>query len=194
MARTQITKICQHCRQEFTHATRGQNQPRHFCSIQCCNDSRRKDVVAKFNALLIRSDNPYECWGWKGQVNNKGYGMIALPKPARRSVLAHRLSFQLFNGEIPDGMHVLHKCDNPICCNPRHLFWGTQTDNMQDASAKGRTHRGERTPGAKLTEEMVRDILASHDTHEAIAARLGVSRTTVTNVRNRKIWKHVNPM
>lgn len=75
-----------------------------------------------------------ECWGWGGLKNPKRY-------PSFDGQIASRVSYSLFNGEIPDGLFVLHKCDNPNCCNPKHLFLGTQADNMSDMAAKGRAHK-----------------------------------------------------
>jgi hypothetical protein len=76
------------------------------------------------------------CWLWMGGANNKGYGM--LHDEAGKHMLSHRASYMLTNGPIPQGMHVLHRCDTPLCCNPAHLFLGTHTDNMRDAASKGR--------------------------------------------------------
>ena len=75
------------------------------------------------------------CWIWTAALDTDGYGMIAVgntPKPA------HRIAWMLNNGPIPEGRHVLHTCDNPCCVNPNHLFLGTHSDNMKDASKKGR--------------------------------------------------------
>lgn len=77
---------------------------------------------------------PDECWEWKRARNSSGYGRLG-------STAAHRVAWHLTNGQIPDGMYICHHCDNPPCCNPAHLFCGTQTDNMQDAKAKNRFDR-----------------------------------------------------
>lgn len=85
------------------------------------------------------------CWPWKGSVMGEGYGRY-------RQAYTHRLAWMLANGPIPAGLFVLHKCDNPPCCNPDHLFLGTQADNVRDRDAKGRhwVPSGERHPCAKL--------------------------------------------
>lgn len=79
-----------------------------------------------------------QCWEWRGTIDTGGYG--ALRKPGRYSgkTRASRYSWELHNGPIPDGMHVLHTCDNTKCVNPNHLWAGTHSDNMRDMTAKGR--------------------------------------------------------
>lgn len=77
-----------------------------------------------------------ECWTWTGSTA-KGYGQIKIEGDVLR---AHRVAFEMFNGPLPDGMHALHTCDNPLCCNPRHLWAGSHLDNMRDKSAKGRAY------------------------------------------------------
>jgi hypothetical protein len=114
--------------------------------------------------------------------------------------LSHRLSYEFFVGPIPTGMLVLHRCDIPSCINPAHLFLGSNQDNTADKVAKGRharraTHshwlRGEQLWMAKLTEEMVLRIRSDSRSQSEIANELGVSQTLVSQVKRRKIWKHV---
>lgn len=80
-----------------------------------------------------------DCWLWLAARNNMGYGQIRI---ARRTVLAHRTSYELFVGAVPTGLCVLHRCDNPRCINPSHLFLGTMRDNTQDMCKKGRARNG----------------------------------------------------
>jgi hypothetical protein len=79
-----------------------------------------------------------DCWNWNGTKNTKKYGQLMIN---RKRHMAHRISWSLKNGEIPTGMVICHKCDNTSCINPDHLFLGTQKDNIQDASRKGRMHK-----------------------------------------------------
>jgi hypothetical protein len=91
--------------------------------------------------------HPGGCWEWRGRRMPKGYGKL---NRGTKTVYAHRLAFELRNGPIPDGLYVLHKCDNPPCINPDHLFLGTQADNVRDRDTKGRGNFRNNLPHAKL--------------------------------------------
>lgn len=92
-----------------------------------------QSTTEKFWKHIVKGKH---CWSWSGRVSGPGYGVVHITGTKR--IGAHRLSWQIHRGEIPPGMFVCHRCDNPPCCNPDHLFLGTQTDNMRDASSKGR--------------------------------------------------------
>jgi hypothetical protein len=93
-------------------------------------------LKTRFSSYVAKSDH---CWEWTGKKNNKGYGMIRTTGNKSDSFrLAHRISWFLANGDIPEGFHVLHRCDNPGCVNPDHLFLGTHLENMRDKLSKGR--------------------------------------------------------
>lgn len=130
------------------------------------------------------------CWEWQG-CRPRGYGQIRLDGGMR---LAHRAAWKAFRGPIPDGLCVLHRCDNPPCLNPEHLFIGTRADNNADKAAKGRARGavmpGRSNPSAKLTEDEVRQIRASvGQTQRALAARFGVTQPQICAIRLRKSWK-----
>lgn len=138
------------------------------------------------------------CWLWIGSMTGtghacgKGYGAISKDG---RYVRAHRISWEMANGPIPDGMHVLHKCDTTTCVNPDHLFIGTNLDNVLDKVAKGRARSGRlcgsRNGASKLTDETVRLIRVSSESAPILAAKLGVSSTAIKRVRRRELWAHV---
>ncbi len=96
----------------------------------------RLTMEERFWAKVLRSADS-ECWGWTA-ATVQGYGVIGLSHRGTGNMLAHRYSYLIHKGPIPDGMEVCHTCDNPPCCNPAHLFLGSHTDNMDDAYAKGR--------------------------------------------------------
>jgi hypothetical protein len=101
--------------------------------------------------------------------------------------LAHRVSFDLFVGDIGD-LDVLHKCDNPECTNPDHLFLGTHADNMRDASQKGRMCRGEARANSKLTESDVYEIKASSKLQKELSKLYGVHQSIISRVKNGHRW------
>ncbi len=132
-----------------------------------------------------------ECWEWQGARLPKGYGRLRLSNQ-RRTAYAHRTAWELLRGPIPEGLHVLHKCDNPPCCNPSHLKLGTNTDNIADKVARGRTHRlrGELCGAAKLS---ARDVAAMRSaaplmSRQELAVAFGVSRVHVGRILSGKQW------
>ena len=132
-----------------------------------------------------------ECWVWNGYCNPDGYGQR---KINGTTVRMHRASYEVFIGAIPEGMHVLHKCDNPSCINPQHLFLGTHSDNMQDMWNKGRHAFPTAKPGAKLSVKDVRDIKRLKGTISALALskRYPVNGQTIRNIWNGTCWREVN--
>lgn len=134
-----------------------------------------------------------ECWEWQGSKGGGGYGLSYYNG---KRCGAHRVSYILANGEIPDGLDVCHKCDNPACVNPAHLWLGTPKENTADMFRKKRDNRakGERRPEHKLTDETVRQIriwIAEGISQRQIAKRLNVSQPAVCYVNTHKMWKHV---
>lgn len=142
------------------------------------------------------------CWEWTGSKFRTGYGSFAKPDRKRGAAYAHRLSWEIHNGEIPDhnsqhGICVCHHCDNRSCVNPQHLFLGTQKDNMRDMKMKGRSGapNGVDAGGAKLTEDDVLNIRRMSSTgqytHEEISRGFSVGPRMISHIVKRKNWKHI---
>ena len=134
------------------------------------------------------------CWIWTAKSNCQGYGTIFME--GHKMVRAHRLAYVLAKGPIPNDICVLHKCDNPSCVNPAHLFLGTHAENMQDKKLKGRNRVpfGERHSSCKLTAAQVVEIricIESGETQREVARRFNVSQPAVRNIYHRKTWKHI---
>lgn len=178
--------------------------------------SSMEKFTSRFWERVNKTDS---CWEWLGCLNAWGYGIVNSGKPGNHgfsSNLAHRVSWVLANGDIPDGMCILHHCDNRKCVNPSHLFIGTRHDNMVDCLAKGRfpmgdnssTRRyldknpyvrnhgsgitGERHPRAKFTDAQVDEIRRMHSAGERtvdIVRMFGVSRHHVWLIVKNKVRK-----
>jgi len=134
------------------------------------------------------------CWLWRGQKSGKGYGGFS--RGHRKPIfLAHRLSWELHFGSIPDGLYVCHACDVPACVNPDHLFLGTPADNLADMISKGRGTFGERSQASVLTEDTVmvaRALHAGGATSKEISAELGVNYRTIHDAIRGKTWRHLD--
>lgn len=115
------------------------------------------------------------CWLWNGATDSSGYGHLRVSPSSVAK--AHRVSYLLAHGELPDGTLVLHRCDNPPCVNPAHLFLGSNADNRRDCMAKGRV--GGKVPG-RLRDEAVLEIEAGRATQTAVAARFGINQSAVS--------------
>ena len=155
--------------------------------------SLSKKTLSWFMTGVCKTES---CWNWNKAKNSDGYGSIGRSvNGVPESISAHRESWVLHNGEIPDGMHVLHKCDNPSCVNPDHLWLGTHQDNMADRNSKGRTSRmlGDKNPATKLNEVRVKIIRSAHPmvSGRELARRFNVTPALIYAIKSRKIWKHV---
>lgn len=140
-----------------------------------------------------------ECWTWTGTIHTGGYGRLSLPNKGG-SEFAHRIAWTLKNGPIGQGLFVCHRCDNPPCCNPGHLFLGTLQDNVADMIAKGRNslpplRRGEESHNATLTNAQVVEVklaLRAGETGRAVARKFGVSVTVISMINTGRTWGHVD--
>ena len=138
-----------------------------------------------------------ECWPWTGSKSTNGYGNIGIGTKREGAVTAHRLSYTIHHGAVPEGLVVMHSCDNKGCVNPSHLSAGTIAENARQAVERGLHPRiapkGTANGKAKLTPDMVRYIRANPDKrHLDIAREFGLSANTIRGVRTGRTWSHVN--
>lgn len=140
---------------------------------------------------------PEECWLWRGATMRNGYGQMSV---GAHTPGAHRVSWEIHFGPIPDGMFVCHRCDTRNCVNPHHLFLGTHSDNMRDMAEKGRATqrpiplRGEDSPHAKFKNQdilLIREMAAQGIVQRVIAEQFGTSQQVIANIVNRRRWAHV---
>jgi hypothetical protein len=162
----------------------------------------------KFWKKVDKSAGPDGCWLWRGQLNDRGYGVLHLwgtTRARRQQAMAHRVAYELGHGHPPGDKYVCHACDNPGCVNPAHLWLGTHSENMADARAKGRSlppplvnwrKRRESKPHhwQALTEadarEIKRRLESGAETQRAIGADYGVTRSAIKEIKYGRTWKH----
>lgn len=181
------TITCLHCHHDFQ--IKECRKSVKFCSRKCYFENEIESAKPRFLSSISGTGD--RCWKWTGARNKEGYGIFR--SVAFYGRLAHRVAWQIFEGPLPEGAFVLHKCDNPICVNPSHLFLGTQADNMRDMVNKSRQAFGTRRKNAKLSEESVR-LLRSCKWGEITtsAKRLGISRGLAYSVIAGRRWSHVS--
>lgn len=157
-----------------------------------------KTLEDRFWEKVVKTE---ACWLWTSAIGTGGYGSFSATSIGlSRSEPAHRVSWTLQNGPIPEGLYVLHTCDNRLCVRPSHLFLGTHATNMQDKIAKGRqskgaahsvTCRGTLVGNSKLTEAIVIAIRQDTRPQAIIGMEYGITQALVSYVKSGKIWKHV---
>jgi hypothetical protein len=149
----------------------------------------KKTIAERFWAKVRKTD---ACWLWTGNHSPSGYGVIRIYGGHRTG--AHRASWYIHHGAIPDGLFVCHRCDNPACVNPAHLFLGTCADNVADKVAKGRQRKGTGIHTCKLSEQQVREIrtrVLNGEPKRALAREYGVHGRLVGLISDGAIWKHL---
>lgn len=156
------------------------------------NSAEREKLEQRLWAKVEKSPDSH-CWLWTGSKNKSGYGVI---KAAGKPLQVHRVVYQMFYGLIERDRCVRHRCDRPSCCNPKHLKLGSNQDNVDDRTLRGRSAKGSKQTTAKLTECDVEEIikeLRGSSTIEAIAENYGVVRSVVSRINTGKAWTHVDP-
>lgn len=178
--------LCAQCRLKPVRWNRNQ-----FCSRACANSARPRVTLDERFLLYFHPAEPNACWPWTGTRDRNGYGVIGDER--HRQIRAHRIAYERVHGPVPIGQNVLHRCDNPPCCNPAHLFVGTTADNNADRLSKGRYATGEAHPLAKLTAPQVLEIRALYPalSQQALADRYAINQTVVSDIVRRVKWKHV---
>lgn len=168
-----------------------------------------ESTQARFWQKVDQSAGQDACWLWTTAHTHVGYGRFALTH--QRTVYAHRLAYFLTYGEIPTDKIVCHRCDNPTCCNPAHLFVGTHKENVQDMIDKGRkprgenhwtfrspnsVARGERQGSAKLSEEQVISLRTRYEAHDCerkeLAAEFHIDVTHLWRIAKGRNWQHIS--
>lgn len=195
---------CSTCRGEFVS---NKNRTK-FCSVKCIrysgpdpikrgdfwknatDEEKLERLIYHYNRKVVKKEG---CWDWIG-YKSVGYGTLSYKG---KLLHAHRASWIINYGNIPDGLHVLHKCDNPCCSNPEHLFLGTHKDNIRDMISKKRmfTPRGETHYASKLKPAdilKIRELLNDGNlSQKSIGNLYGVCRGTILDIKNNRIWKDV---
>lgn len=178
-----MAKTCSDCGNKISYGAKER-------CIRCSNISRTTDVWKRFDSHYKKVESG--CWEWTRTLNAYGYGQFSI---AQKYFRASRISYERFNGKIPPGLFVLHKCDVRKCVNPDHLFLGTQKDNMRDMVAKGRANRvglkGSANPASKLNQnkvKIIRSLRRDGWAQQKIADKFNVSQPVISSVLRGKTW------
>ncbi len=177
----QEERRCRYCERIFFVCP---SQKTKYCCHECKCNSQKTPILKSFWDRVVKTTT---CWLWIGGKNYDGYGHFS-----RTNEVAHRFSWKIHNGPIPAGTFVLHKCDNPPCVNPGHLFLGTQKNNREDCCNKMRQAYGEKNYGAKLSEQDAINIIKDNRPRKEISAEYGVHVGTIKNIQLGRSWKYLH--
>jgi hypothetical protein len=139
-----------------------------------------------FQKIVI--DPLTNCWNWNASLARGGYGALSIKG---KTTKAHRFSYTMWKGKIPEGLLVCHTCDNPPCVNPNHLFLGTNADNMRDMSLKGRGCTGNKNAPSSLTDALALAIKKDPRPLKLIAAERGMHFKSIEAIKKGTTWKHL---
>lgn len=166
-----------------------------YCSRSCRSRDQLSDPEERFWRQVRKGRGENNCWIWIGHRSKSGYGRFSLLREGKwHSLSSHRYTYEITSGPLVLGELVLHRCDNPPCVRPDHLFLGTQEDNIADKTIKQRQAVGERVATSKLTETKVRLIRSGTQdgfTYTELANTYHVSISTISKICNHQTWKHV---
>lgn len=198
-------KDCACCGAVFcktTHDSVAHWRKRKFCSKTCANritaKARHQPLTERYWAKVVRKTDG--CWDWLGCKDKLGYGRIGHGTREHGTISAHRASWIVHFGTIPEGLHVLHECDNPTCTRPDHLFLGTHADNMADMARKGRAWRsaerytGTKNPNNKLRPDDIPDIyrrIRAGERMTRIANDYGVTPPSIHDIKFGRTWRYI---
>lgn len=167
--------------------------PMHTARISRTGNERLIQFTIKERFLMqIHLTNKNKCWEWRG-YKQKGYGRFLLNG---KKILAHRASFIIFFGKIKNGMYICHKCDNPSCVNPNHLYAGTPKQNALDSLYRNRNYmkKGDLNPRAKLNSKVVKKIkyfLSLNERPIKLSKMFNISYSSIQNIKRGITWKHI---
>lgn len=183
------TKSCQVCGSIFRVKPHRALEAQ-FCSNACSGIAKQggAPIADRFWPKVEKTDG---CWLWTGARLRGGYGKITTGGSNGKGRSAHRVSWEIHYGPIPDSLWACHTCDVPSCVNPAHLFLGTQQENTDDMVAKHRHATGERNGSARLCAKDVESIRASSEPIKTLAKHYGVHRTTIHGIRSGRKWRGV---
>lgn len=192
-----ISKICSVVDCGEKHRAKGMCQTHYLrwvrygdVNLTKINKGVGKTSEERFWNRVKKDANEKGCWEWQGSTNEHGYGRVGYQN---RYFKTHILSWFLTYGKMPEN-NLLHDCDNPPCCNPKHLHEGTKAQNSAEMVSRGRSAKGEKHSQARLTDEKVLDIRYKSKqgkTMNALAIEHQVSSSTISRVVNRQIWTHI---
>lgn len=151
----------------------------------------KPDQIARFWSKVDKDSSLNGCWLWQGFLNPRGYGIVCIN---HLNYVSHRMAFVMKNGPIPEKMLCCHRCDNPSCVNPDHIFLGSHADNNLDSCLKMRHTHGERHSLAKLKDHQVleiRELCKQSKWNKHISIMYGVSHQVISHIRNGRSWKHL---
>ena len=156
---------------------------------------KRKTIMERFLRSFSKTEGD-SCWLWLKRLDRDGYGQMTfhLDNDIIMVKKAHRVAYEILVGEIPTGMCICHKCDNPSCVNPSHLFLGSQADNIRDMVNKKRQMYGKQHWNVKLKPEdilEIKNLVASGLTNTEVAKKFNIAQQTVSAIKNNKSWIHL---